>query len=63
MLLDTSTGLVTASLIRENAIGLATQGTTYPSLSEINLALENTQNRVENASLAIPSEAMMLPDG
>jgi len=24
--------------------------------------LENTQNRVENASLAIPSEAMMLPD-
>ena len=63
MLLDTSTGLVTASLIRENAIGLATQGTTYPSLSEINLVLENTQNRVENASLAIPSEAMMLPDG
>ena len=42
---------------------LATQGTAYPSLSEINLVLENTQNRVENASLAIPSEAMMLPDG
>lgn len=60
-LFDTTDGVVLGNLIQNNGIGLATQGDQVPAVSELSLAIDNGQNSVKNAGMAVPDEAMMLP--
>ena len=60
-LFDTTDGVVLGNLIQNNGIGLATQGNRSPEVSEVSLAIDNGQNNVQDAGLAVPDEAMMLP--
>jgi hypothetical protein len=61
-LFDTTDGVVLGNLIQNNGIGLATQGDRVPEVSEVSLVIDNGQNNVKNAALAVPDEAMMTPD-
>ena len=60
-LFDSTDGVVLGNLIQNNGIGLATQGNRSPEVSEVSLIIDNGQNNVQDAGLAVPDEAMMLP--